>query len=601
MLLSSLTLFADDPTPDADDAAEKPTTEEVNHDELAASRERVAAAVKALETGEITAWRSSLESQLHAALIDPKSLNPPLIIDLASQLQIATRIETGQIQLANSKPTLLWLVQQPRLRYILPLSWQEQDDVPNSLEVLATLRDHDSAGAAATAELVTALALVWDQPTRYKRLTRSAGNETPDGEYARMLLDHYVSRRRELAVDPLRHPVRLATLMVDPGISPDEIKWAVDGYGMRQQIGNAFQEIKVDKDHLTYGEKLPLAEQPYTLENIRRYGGYWADQAWFAVQISKSIGIPAAILTSQSPRRAESWVAFLSQQGDHQTWNLQEGREGLASPALARFYDAQTRRLLPASQLTLREQLTRTAHTDQYLAAALLSVFILADTDEQKLNRMALVIRAIELSPGDERVWLALGKLGKTDPVNRRELNALLTIIERHLVPRSPDLAMDVYRDLFAAYLPQERGRLWNTVARSFRGRADLQARVLLEQAAILADAGNQEQSLTLLKQAVQRSQQQPDVLMDAIQQTESLLAPHPAARSALIQIVRDAWIRLPVPERSPYMDQTVWYALGTKQVQLYRDADQEKDAEMIQLRLQNEMRLPERPESRRR
>ncbi len=81
--------------------------------------------------------------------------------------------------------------------------------------------------------------------------------------------------------------------LVDLDLAQDEIDWALAQYGQKKPDLQAFyQQVPYDYQKLAHtGTK--LGDRPYTLQNLRQYGGVCVDQAHYASRIAKLFGVPS--------------------------------------------------------------------------------------------------------------------------------------------------------------------------------------------------------------------------------------------------------------------------------------------------------------------
>src|SRR4029079_19456375 len=129
----------------------------------------------------------------------------------------------------------------------------------------------------------------------------------------RTLMRLYVNARRQMRFDPGDLPWQLSAYLVDNLAGPDEIEWAINRYGGRDAIGGVFFDVPYDTEAYRGTSDLKLAGKNYTLENILHIGGILGDQAYFAAQVARSIGVPATIVTGKTSEAGEghAWVGYL--------------------------------------------------------------------------------------------------------------------------------------------------------------------------------------------------------------------------------------------------------------------------------------------------
>src|SRR5207248_3737068 len=113
--------------------------------------------------------------------------------------------------------------------------------------------------------------------------------------------------------DVRRMPVDLLAYIVDLEITADQIEWVHDRYSGVATPGVAFFDVPYDESALYDTAPNAPPERARTLMNLQRRGGACPDAAYYAAQIGKTLGVPAAAcrasaVSSGSP---PAWVGFV--------------------------------------------------------------------------------------------------------------------------------------------------------------------------------------------------------------------------------------------------------------------------------------------------
>jgi hypothetical protein len=109
-------------------------------------------------------------------------------------------------------------------------------------------------------------------------------------------------------------PWEFLIYVVDHKTPYEERKWAMKKYvPKRQMVGKIYSDVEYDMGMLqTQSKVCKLADKPYTLENILKFGGVCAMQADFAARVSKSVAVPAAYVGGESQfSERHAWVMWV--------------------------------------------------------------------------------------------------------------------------------------------------------------------------------------------------------------------------------------------------------------------------------------------------
>jgi hypothetical protein len=131
-----------------------------------------------------------------------------------------------------------------------------------------------------------------------------------------------------------------------------------------------FFDVKYDYDHYHKATPKQVTLQGFTLPNILQYGGVCADQAYFAMEVGKAIGVPTAYASGASADVSHAWVGFLQSTGKQGWWNFDTGRYEAYRGVRGNVLDPQTRKSTPDSYVSLLAELIGTRAVDRQNAVA---------------------------------------------------------------------------------------------------------------------------------------------------------------------------------------------------------------------------------------
>ncbi len=175
------------------------------------------------------------------------------------------------------------------------------DDATAACRILDELRAKDAKRLVEFKHLGIAIAVVFDTPeaavsSRYNLLWMV--NEQQFGavlSYAEVY-DWFAGPKNQ-ALFKFK-PTTLAWPMmvhqVDLDIGQDEVAWTLKQYvsGGKVDLNALYAQVPYDNGKLAH-TSTKLGSQPYTLADLRQYGGVCVDQAHFSSRVAKLFGVPA--------------------------------------------------------------------------------------------------------------------------------------------------------------------------------------------------------------------------------------------------------------------------------------------------------------------
>lgn len=404
-----------------------------------------------------------------------------------------------------------------------------QDNLPQVLDIIHTLYQHDPADRDRTWPLILALALVYDteRPPLHFQMGPVPPNSDPDIEnrydfFKETLLD-------KAAPFPLGTlSVAALTAIVDTPLPVSELRWARKN--IRERKPDAlFKSIPYDTPRTTDLATLQWPHGPYTLEAIRKHGGICVDQAAFTVIALRSRGIPAFLFCGEGRRGGHAWVAYLK---DKTHWETDIGRYRDDKYTTGLTLNPQTNRpfndhLLPLVCEKLTPAQPKTQNADA-------------------LSRLAFILHIAKL---DKAARQAATLATQTDPQSRLAWEILATIADS---PRELVAILEQQSQAFAKY-------------------PDLVTAFRIQQAELLRKRGHQQQADELLKNLPRNARQRDDLSTNLVQaQIDAALQQKDPQKARLIL---EKHLRDQKNEGAKLLDDLQAYLALTKQTSQTREA----------------------------
>ncbi len=243
--------------------------------------------------------------------------------------QMRTRYEMSDLPLGRSLSVELqtWLVNNEAFSAEFFAVLTPQDYVPEVFRILNALHQRDPITFARYASLALAIALVYDVPPPphwpHGQVTSSAlprkwpaPSEAFNWWVREDLAGRTYHRLARLPADELK-------FVVDAVAPFEQLVWAQRTVNVPlAQLDQAYAMIRYRKDRIAKGQAIWPGPN-YTLRTILRDGGICVDQAYFATEVGKALGVPTLLFYGAGKDGRHAWFGFLD---GAQTWRLDAGR-----------------------------------------------------------------------------------------------------------------------------------------------------------------------------------------------------------------------------------------------------------------------------------
>jgi len=176
---------------------------------------------------------------------------------------------------------------------------------PGVPAALKALRDRFGKDFDSHKHLALAFAVVHGRAPKKKE-----GDAAPSCEES---FDWYLKHEPQMKVSLKTTPWLLLAFVADNKVSIAERQWALENYGTARALEKIYYDVPYDMSKVTGTGR--IAGHPYTLPNIRAYGGVCADRAYFAAHVLKSLGVPSMSDVGEGQRGGHAWLAWVGRQG----------------------------------------------------------------------------------------------------------------------------------------------------------------------------------------------------------------------------------------------------------------------------------------------
>lgn len=382
-------------------------------------------------------------------------------------------------------------------------------------------------------------------------------------------------------------PVELLVHVVNTTASVQELQWALDRYAGRQMIGTVFFDVPYDWSNFTHGTPKKVTSAGYNLPNLLRYGGVCVDQAYFAEQVGKAIGVPTATAVGESSETAHAWFGFLQVVGKQGKWNFDCGRYDSYQHVRGNVRDPQTGAAVPDTCVSLLAEAIGSHPAAREAAAAYVDAakeIIRSDkvsTEPPKgisAGRLppprnadaAAALELIEMGlrrnesylPG----WSAVGELAQQNKMTLDQKRRWADLVQQLCGQKYPDFALSILIPMVKTVDdPNVQVRIWETAFNAFSIRPDLAADLRMCEAQLFEDKAEYAKAGECYMDVIKRFVNVTPQAVDAVHKAEEMLNKmHQGGKVLeLYKWAASLAIRPGQTINSPFENETNWYRLN--------------------------------------
>jgi hypothetical protein len=555
----------------------------------------------AVKGRSLAAFGAEAEKQLRAELEKPEPEHAE-VLRLAAWREFAryfARVNTSE---AGHLDTLAWLAGQPEVLGVVMMSVTGSDPPERVLEVLRALRADHRERIEDFPELAAAVCVVWDAHERFGGNPMADEEVRIDPDEPTRVFAHFARNAERLAIDPRKLPVDLLAYIVDTQLTGDELAWA-QRYGPRPNVAGAFFAVPF-REGVYYERRGATAPPPppgpggraevvvqevtrnsYVLPNILRRGGGVMEQAYFAAEVARANGVPAAVCVSTIENPAAVWAGFLTSSGARHAWDATGARHAQHVPWIGFAQDPQTYEWRSEAELTVLAGVAATPRRERLTSLAL---FKSADLPRGATERAAMLAKSIGVMPANRHAWYALADLAAAEKFDDAAMKPVEELMKQHLDRRWPEFATVLRLRAVKSRGTIEFDAGISRAADAVRDRPELVAMVRLAQVERYREDRKNKESIELLVKLLQRQPplSAPSAWAVMVQLDDLLHREDDLPR--LNEIYRAVFGALPRPNPSYHMRTTAYWRMGWKYADLLDEMKDPQAAGALRTKLEN-------------
>jgi len=506
-----------------------------------------------------------------------------------------------------------WLIEHREVSRLLFRAMAEVESPEEALKRIQELIAADEQAVRGYSNLAAAFATT--EPLRHYR-------EQPEPATMRESFAWYANPAGRFRYDLKAMPYELSRYLADTRLSIPERQWARNQYARSRNPGRAYFDLKYDIDHLTAGTPKKIAGTDYTLPELRRVGGVCIDQAYYAGEICKALGMPACIVTGRGRSGVgHAWLACFSSSGASASWDTRTGRYssqlyyvGLSrEPATGKqMLDAEmslvgSAAMLPAQRREYadaavvlarlaRNALTEKRELDEDLLPNLAAEYekrfdgkkanIAWTRDPKEISQSVvedLLHQSISHNLAYRPAWAMLIELREAKELPTKQLGRFFDTLVDKTARQYPDYSCVMILRIAPTIEDEDyRRQIYQRSVGVYGWRPDLQGRILIAYGDDLLQRGNKEDALRAYQEAASKSIKAAPVMLKAAGKAEQIYVEEERTDLA-IRMYQELFLRLRAENvSSQFRSQSAHFRIGQRLAELLRSVGKTDQADRV-------------------
>ncbi len=445
------------------------------------------------------------------------------------------------------------------------------------------------------------------------------------------LVDSFLwyANSKNLRYDVKKMPFELSHYLANTRLSIPERQWAARHYSKAKNPPACYFDVSYDHEHYTQGTPKKILSSQYTLPELHRLGGVCIDQAYYAAEVCKAMGIPATIVTGTgSSGMGHAWVASfqMDPSGKRAAWDSSTGRYAphqyyvgevinpLTGQAMedcelmlvgsAALLPRQRREQAHAScelaDLVARECYAGTAEREGAMLRKLAQSYIERHGEvkapiipelSKKLDMTLveeLLAAALDKNLAHRPAWDLIVFLRKSGRMEVENLDRFFDVLLNKTAKDYPDYSCSIIMKICSTIEnAPKRQQVYERALRIYPRRPDLQGNLLIALGDDLQDSGELRKALMAYDKATQVAINCGPVLLRAASRVEAMMMNENRPDMAIRMYAKLFQKTSRNRNTSAFRKQTANYQLGERLSQLLADAGRQADSMEVRRRME--------------
>jgi len=543
--------------------------------------------------------------------------------ELVHAMRACTYLAELEGKSKSSNPKLAqWLLDHAEMRRLLFRSLADVDSPEKALNRFAELQAAEPAKVLEYPNLAVAFATA--RELRYNRKQPKAATMVESFNY-------YTDPKRQFRYDLKKMPYELSRYLADTRLNIAERDWATRKYFRTADLGPAYFDVKYDTDY--YMKKVPkkIDALDFTLPNLLKVGGVCIEQAYYASEVAKALGVPATIVYGKGESGiGHAWFTYfqLNPAGTSASWAGGAGRYQSQLYFTGNVFNPATGKEILDSELILVGAaallpLNRREQAESATALAKLAAETCREGDKEgdveplkalaadhqarcdkakdapapkaildwvkakdKINSAmieGLLDLAIQRNIAYGPAWRTIVSLRKEKRLSVTKLDRFFTVLISKTAEAYPEQSCQMILELVPTLdEPAKRESAYKKSLAVYGRRPDLKGKILLAVADEAREKGDTKQALRAYQAAAMECVVVPDIVLPAAAKAEELLVADKKKPDAL-RMYQALFAKTSKEDCSiEFRRETSNYKLGTRLADLLKEAGNKAVAEQI-------------------
>ncbi len=506
----------------------------------------------------------------------------------------------------NPEAVVSAFAKSPAFLQELGLLVDQQDNTRAVVRVAMELMTQRGDQVRAFPALAAAICVVHDRPDDGSKYTMRINENTPKGADPIDIFDFFVNNAHTMYIPSNDLPASLLVFVVDVTESIDQLQWAHNSYRTNPGIGQRFFEIMYDEEHYRSGKPKRVTEVGnYSLEQIKKYGGVCADQAYYAMSVAKACGIPSGYVVAKGADVSHAWVGFLEIRGRRAHWNFDAGRYPEYQNLRGNIRDPQTGSQISDGRLGIMDAaISATAQQVHHVQAVRRVVDRMNSgfwkppasmeldtkgnarkprTDSVE-DRLAFLRQMLNKCPGVPGAWDEVTQIAASGKMSQKDMDVWARAALQMAGRTHQDFSFDFLVDLISTVKDAgEQHQMWEWAFGQFRARPDLAAAVRFEQGELWNANGKPEMAWIAYQDVLDNFLNDGPMADDALSAMGKMLAAN-GKRDAYLRLLEETArkVRRPDDMATNFAKQSNYYKVHWRLVKELEHHNRRDDAKRI-------------------
>ncbi|MDX2116737.1 MAG: hypothetical protein SFY96_00985 [Planctomycetota bacterium] len=518
--------------------------------------------------------------------------------ELSRGLRLVDLLHTGKPDSRKSRAT--FFLEHPKFATELAFLFKPGvDKGEDALGVMDTLGAKFADKFEQLPALAAACCVVFDEP-QAEHLNENTVTAAPVTDVFAFLAD----TSRYMAYNPKNTPAELLVYVVSVTSPIDQLKMVESKFRGNVALPARYTDVVYDDDHFKAGKPKKVTVAGYSLANIMKCGGVCIDQAYFAAEVGKTLGVPTVIVTGRGNDVGHAWLGYLKAGNGGAVWDMTAGRYAGYTNVIGFIRDPQANGDTTEGHLNVLASFSSDSPDDRRTAAAFVDA-------AERVNEL---VREVKNFPPAKPAWVGKGDARKPELKTQLQFleeagrkcaayepiwNTITTLADRGSLDNAtrrrwiellvnwcgkqfPDFTGEMLVPLVSSVEDiKEQDRLWDWAFQKFASKPPVAAMMRFMNASMWDKAQRPDEAWKCYAEVIAKFPNEGRVSLTAVDNALKLLIAHDRPLTDATTLVGDAWRKSEKPSAmaAQFGTQSVWYQMGHRYARLLKMSGRDQEA----------------------